>query len=201
MAPAPQRLTRGHHDVYRFRDMARHTRSVNASRSAPLMLLLLALSGCGWITDALGPAPVQRGNRVDPEKLAQITPGVQTRSDVEALLGSPSARGTFDEDNWYYISAQTRLQPGRYLQVEDRRVVAIAFNRQGVVRVCGNWARPMDGRCRWSPARPLCRAMNGLCCSRCSAISAGRAWAARPASATRRAPAGVTESALALVIG
>lgn len=113
--------------------MARHTRSVNASRCAPLLLLLLALSGCGWVTDVLGPAPVQRGNRVDPEKLAQITPGVQTRSDVEALLGSPSARGTFDEDNWYYISAQTRTAPGRYLMVEDRRVVAIAFNNQGVV--------------------------------------------------------------------
>lgn len=115
------------------RDMARHTRSVNASRFAPLLVLLLALSGCGWITDALGPPPVQRGNRVAPENLAQITPGVQTRSDVEALLGSPSSRGTFDEDNWYYISSQTRLQPGRYLQVEDRRVVAISFNRQGVV--------------------------------------------------------------------
>ena len=132
MAPAPRWLTRGHQGVYRFRDMARQTRSVNASRLLPL-LLVLALSGCGWVADHLGPPPVQRGNRVDPEKLAQITPGVQTRSDVEALLGSPSARGTFDDDNWYYISAQTRLAPGRYLMVEDRRVVAIAFNRQGVV--------------------------------------------------------------------
>jgi outer membrane protein assembly factor BamE (lipoprotein component of BamABCDE complex) len=112
--------------------MARQTRSVNVSRLAPL-LLVMALTGCGWVADTLGPAPVQRGNRVDPEKLAQITPGVQTRSDVETLLGSPSARGTFDEDNWYYISAQTRLAPGRYMMVEDRRVVAIAFNRQGVV--------------------------------------------------------------------
>lgn len=132
MAPAPWRLTRGHQGVYRLPDMARHTRSVNASRLLPL-LFILALSGCGWVADHLGPPPVQRGNRVDPEKLAQITPGVQTRSDVEALLGSPSARGTFDEANWYYISAQTRLQPGRYLMVEDRRVVAISFNNQGVV--------------------------------------------------------------------
>jgi outer membrane protein assembly factor BamE (lipoprotein component of BamABCDE complex) len=133
MAPSPQRLTRGADGVYRFRDMARQTRSVNASRFLPLVAMLLALSGCGWVTDTFGPDPVMRGNRVDPEKLAQITPGVQTRSDVEALLGSPSARGTFDEDNWYYISSQTRMQPGRYLQVEDRRVVAISFNRQGVV--------------------------------------------------------------------
>jgi len=113
--------------------MARHTRSVNAFRIPAFLVLALALSGCGWITDRIGPAPVQRGNRVDPERLAQITPGVQTRTDVEALLGSPSARGTFDDQHWYYISAQTRIQPGRYLLVEDRRVVAIGFNPQGVV--------------------------------------------------------------------
>ena len=113
------------------RDMARHPRSVNA-RLATLALAAL-LGGCGWITERIGPDPVERGNRVDPERLGQITPGVQTRNDVEALLGSPTARGTFDEDNWYYISARTRTQPGRYLEVEDRRVVAISFTRDGVV--------------------------------------------------------------------
>lgn len=113
--------------------MARHPRSVNAFRLATCLILVMALSGCGWITDVLGPPPVQRGNRVDPERLSQVTVGVQTRSDVEALLGSPSARGTFDDNHWYYISSQTRTAPGRYLQVEDRRVVAIAFNQEGVV--------------------------------------------------------------------
>ncbi len=113
------------------RDMARHPRSVNACVAAILSATLL--SGCGWINDRLGPAPVERGNRVDAERLGQITPGVQTRTDVEALLGSPTARGTFDDNYWYYISARTRTQPGRFLEVEDRRVVAIAFNREGVV--------------------------------------------------------------------
>ena len=111
--------------------MARPTRSVNACL-APLVLVVF-LGGCGWVTDRLGPAPVERGNRVDAERLGQITLGVQTRNDVEALLGSPTSRGTFDDDNWYYISAQTRVQPGRFLQVQDQRVVAIAFNPQGVV--------------------------------------------------------------------
>ncbi len=114
------------------RDMARPSRSVNARLAATLVLFGL-LGGCDWINDRIGPAAVERGNRVDAEKLAQITPGVQTRTDVEALLGSPTARGTFDEDNWYYISARTRTQPGRFLEIEDRRVVAISFNRQGVV--------------------------------------------------------------------
>lgn len=112
--------------------MARPSRPVNARFAATLIFLSL-LGGCTWINDRIGPPSVERGNRVDPEKLAQITPGVQTRSDVEALLGSPTARGTFDEDHWYYISSRTRTSPGRFLEVEDRRVVAIAFTPQGVV--------------------------------------------------------------------
>lgn len=114
------------------RDMARHPRSVNARLAAHLLIAAL-LGGCGWVMDRIGPEPVERGNRVDAERLGQITPGVQTRTDVQALLGSPTARGTFDEDNWYYISARTRIAPGRYLDVEDRRIVAISFNREGVV--------------------------------------------------------------------
>jgi outer membrane protein assembly factor BamE (lipoprotein component of BamABCDE complex) len=116
-----------------WRDMARPTHLVNVFRAAPLALLL-GLGGCGWLTERIGPDPIMRGNHVDAERLSQITPGVQTRSDVEALLGSPSARGTFDDDNWYYISARTRTQPGRFLEVEGQRVVAISFNRQGVVQ-------------------------------------------------------------------
>lgn len=124
-------------------DMVRPTPSVNASRAALAAILLLG--GCGWVADRIGPAPVERGNRVDAERLAQITPGVQTRADVEALLGSPTAAGTFDQDNWYYISARTRLQPGRFLEVEDRRVVAVSFNRQGVVSGVRELG-PADGR-------------------------------------------------------
>ena len=112
--------------------MARHPRSVNA-RLPAILLLAGLLGGCAWLGERIGPDPIERGNRVDPDRLSQITPGVQTRNDVEQILGSPTARGTFDEDNWYYIRARTRTQPGRYLQVEDRRVIAISFNRDGVV--------------------------------------------------------------------
>ena len=106
--------------------MARPARKVNATLA---LLALLSLPACSLFERPRIP----RGNAVDQEQLSQLRPGIQTRQDVQALVGSPSARGTFDEENWYYISAMTRVQPGRFLQVQDQRVVAISFNQEGVV--------------------------------------------------------------------
>jgi outer membrane protein assembly factor BamE (lipoprotein component of BamABCDE complex) len=111
------------------------------SLSAMLMLAALALGAC----ERLAPPPVPRGNRVDAERLAQINKGVQTRSDVAALLGPPTARGTFDEENWYYISGFTQVMPGRYLELRDRVVVAISFDRRGVVQDIRE-LKPSDGQ-------------------------------------------------------
>lgn len=125
------------------RDMARHPALVNIRRLAILALPLLALpllGGCAW----LPPAPemprdvfttpvVNRGHAVSEDQLAQITPGVSSRADVTALLGSPSHAGTFSDDNWYYISAVTQLRPGRSMALRSQRVVVIAFNPAGTV--------------------------------------------------------------------
>lgn len=109
--------------------------------SALVMLAALALGAC----ERLAPPPVPRGNRVEAEKLAQINKGIQTRADVLALLGPPTARGTFDEENWYYISGNTQVMPGRYLQLRDRVVVAITFDRRGVVQDIRE-LKPEDGQ-------------------------------------------------------
>ncbi|UFN50670.1 outer membrane protein assembly factor BamE [Roseomonas sp. OT10] len=103
-------------------------------KPAGLLLLALAavpaLGGC-----SLFEAPRElRGNRVDDELLSQITPGVQTKQDVAALLGSPSTTATFDQDHWYYISVVTHIRPARTPGIEDQRVVAITFNPNGVVQ-------------------------------------------------------------------
>jgi len=99
-------------------------------RKASAALLLTAmLGGCSFFQAA----PIQRGNRVTEDQLAQISPGVQTRRDVQALLGSPSFAGTFDDAHWYYLSATSRIAPGRRMQMEDRRMIAVSFNRAGVV--------------------------------------------------------------------
>jgi outer membrane protein assembly factor BamE (lipoprotein component of BamABCDE complex) len=108
-----------------------------ASRPAPrwraalvaATLLSLPLGGC-----ALFGAPEEpRGNRADPELLRELTPGVSSRADVSALLGSPSATATFDQREWYYISATTHTRPGQLPGVDNQRVVVVRFNEQGVV--------------------------------------------------------------------
>ena len=109
--------------------------------SVLVMLAALALGAC----EKLAPPPVPRGNRVDSERLSQINKGVQTRGDVLALLGPPTARGTFDEENWFYISGHTQIMPGRYLELRDRVVVAISFDRRGVVQDIRE-LKPEDGR-------------------------------------------------------
>jgi outer membrane protein assembly factor BamE (lipoprotein component of BamABCDE complex) len=116
-------------------DMAPLRRPVNApdhrpARRLALAALVLLLGGCSLFETP----SVDRGHRVDPADLAQITPGVQTRADVQALLGSPSARGTFDDGTWYYISSVTRSRPGRVNTMVSQRVVAISFDRGGVVQ-------------------------------------------------------------------
>ena len=108
---------------------------------ALVLLAALALGAC----ERLAPPPVPRGNRVDSERLSQINKGVQTRGDVLALLGPPTARGTFDEENWYYISGQTQVMPGRYLELRDRVVVVLSFDRRGVVQDIRQ-LKPEDGQ-------------------------------------------------------
>ena len=44
------------------------------------------------------PAPVVRGNKVDAEHLKELVPGTSTKADVTALIGSPTARDSFDDE-------------------------------------------------------------------------------------------------------
>jgi outer membrane protein assembly factor BamE (lipoprotein component of BamABCDE complex) len=98
-----------------------------------LSTLLLAgslLAGCG-IVDA---TKETRGYRVDRELLAELVPGVQTRADVAALLGSPSTTSTFTDDTWFYIGGVTQNRIGRTDGLIEQEVVAVYFDRLGVLQ-------------------------------------------------------------------
>lgn len=139
--------------------MDRPSRMVNARILA--LAAGVALGGCSALPDvgmpsfaSLPPLPgldlfdsprQLRGHLVEEEDLSQLVVGTSTRQDVEALLGSPSATGTFDSSEWFYIGGMTRQRPGRELAIEDQRVVRIRFNPDNRVAEIARLGRD-DGR-------------------------------------------------------
>jgi outer membrane protein assembly factor BamE (lipoprotein component of BamABCDE complex) len=75
-----------------------------------------------------------RGNKVDADQLKELVPGTSTRADVTALIGSPTARATFDDNTWLYVSEVTRPRIGRTEGVLSQNVVVLSFNDQGVLQ-------------------------------------------------------------------
>jgi outer membrane protein assembly factor BamE (lipoprotein component of BamABCDE complex) len=92
--------------------------------------MALLLAGCSW----LAPAPTVRGSHVDPDAMKQLVPGTSTKADVTALIGSPTAHATFDDNTWLYIGERTQPRVGRTLAVLTQRVVVLTFNDQGVLQ-------------------------------------------------------------------
>ena len=91
---------------------------------------LLLLAGCSFFEAR----PQVRGNKVDPDALKELTPGTSTRADATALLGSPTAKATFDDNTWIYINEITRTRIARTPGVLEQKVVVLTFNDQGVLQ-------------------------------------------------------------------
>jgi outer membrane protein assembly factor BamE (lipoprotein component of BamABCDE complex) len=94
------------------------------------LIACLFLASCGWLM----PAPQLRGNRVDPESMKELTPGTSTKADVSAIIGSPTARDTFDDNTWLYISEVTQQRIGRTLGELQQNVVVLNFDDRGVLK-------------------------------------------------------------------
>lgn len=74
-----------------------------------------------------------RGVLLDPERVAEIRPGEQTRREVAEILGSPSSITTFGDDTWYYISKRTSTFAFFAPKVTHRQVIVVSFNKDGKV--------------------------------------------------------------------
>ena len=95
-----------------------------------LVAACLLLGGCSLFEAK----PTLRGNRVDADQLKELVPGTSTRADVTALIGTPTARATFDDNTWIYISEVTRPQIARTQGVLSQDVVLLGFTTRGCSR-------------------------------------------------------------------
>lgn len=108
---------------------------MSPTRALLLMAMLGAplLSGC--VEEGIFAHPSQtRGNKVDPELLSQLVVGTSSRADATALIGSPTARGSFDDNTWIYIGETTKPRIGGTLEVEDQHIVVLSFDGGGILR-------------------------------------------------------------------
>ncbi len=99
--------------------------------------ILTLLGGCSSISDSslnVFRAPhTLHGNRVDEYRLKELVPGTSTQADVTALIGSPTAKASFDPNTWLYLSEVTQTRIARTPGVDDQAVVSLSFDDKGVL--------------------------------------------------------------------
>jgi outer membrane protein assembly factor BamE (lipoprotein component of BamABCDE complex) len=103
-------------------------RAVRQKIFTPLLIaapLAFSLAACSPVIE-------ERGYKAEPGDLEQLKPG-DSKTEVEALLGSPSTAAIIDNEAWFYISSKVE----KYLFYEpeeiDRTVVAVYFDDQEAV--------------------------------------------------------------------
>ena len=85
------------------------------------------LAGCGLSIRE------HRGYVMDEQLTTGIQVGVDNKASVEKTLGLPTFQGTFDQNDWYYVSRDTRAFAFRNPRVTDQTVVHIRFDQAGNV--------------------------------------------------------------------
>jgi outer membrane protein assembly factor BamE (lipoprotein component of BamABCDE complex) len=91
---------------------------------------VLCLPGCALFTDA----PHYRGIAVSQHDLGELTPGISSQADAQALLGPPTVQEMFDNNNWIYVSQITKMRIGNTEGVKQQHVVVLTFDNNGVLQ-------------------------------------------------------------------
>ena len=109
-------------------------------RSARALALLsgllgtATLGGCGYDFGLFDPTLRARGTLVDKDALAELVPGTSSRADAVSLIGTPTAKATFDDNRWIYISQTTSTRIGRTPGIRAQHVVILTFDQGGTLR-------------------------------------------------------------------
>jgi outer membrane protein assembly factor BamE (lipoprotein component of BamABCDE complex) len=98
-------------------------------RSFATLVMILVFPACS----VLQSPPQTRGNKIDPGQLSQLTVGVSSKTDVVALVGTPTQKAAFDDNTWLYVTETTRARLGRTLGVFEQEVVLIKFDDHGLL--------------------------------------------------------------------
>ena len=98
------------------------------SKVATAFAGMAMLSGCAGITTR-----EHRGYVMDEQLTTGLQVGVDNKQSVEKTLGLPTFTGTFDQNDWYYVSRDTRTFAFRNPKVTDQTVLHVRFDQAGNV--------------------------------------------------------------------
>jgi outer membrane protein assembly factor BamE (lipoprotein component of BamABCDE complex) len=82
---------------------------------------------------ACAPVITTRGYLADPDDVAAISAGTDTKTSVQKRLGDPSTSATFSEDGWYYITSTEKAVAFFRPTTLSRSVLAVYFDKDGKV--------------------------------------------------------------------
>ena len=92
---------------------------------AVLGIALLA-GGCTSIRD-------HRGYVVDKTLVDSVQPGIDNRISVERTLGRPTFASQFGNQDWYYVSIDTKQAPFSRARTNEETILRVRFDEAGNV--------------------------------------------------------------------
>lgn len=99
-------------------------------RAVAALAALLLLPGCAVFSDS----PHYRGIAVSQHDLNELTPGISSQADAQAVLGPPTVQEVFNNNNWIYISQITKMRIGNTEGVKQQHVVVLTFDNNGILQ-------------------------------------------------------------------
>ena len=97
-------------------------------------ILFFSLCFTAFSLNACTPTQATRGNIVEDFRMAELTPGVSTRTNVLKSLGSPTTTAPFDDNVWYYIGQKTEKKGVFDHKVTDEKIVVATFDDEGILQ-------------------------------------------------------------------
>lgn len=99
---------------------------------AAMARIALAIAGAALVGGCVGMRD-HRGAVIDTELVSAIQPAVDNKTSVAATLGRPTFEGQFSDNDWYYVSRDTKTVAFRNPAVQKQTVVHVRFDAAGNV--------------------------------------------------------------------
>jgi outer membrane protein assembly factor BamE (lipoprotein component of BamABCDE complex) len=101
---------------------------VSGRKAAVLIAMAagLATGGCTKTRDL-------QGYIIDETLVSAIQPGIDNKDSVQNTLGRPTFAGTFDQNDWYYVSRRTKNYAYHFPRVNEQTVLHVRFDSAGNV--------------------------------------------------------------------